>query len=716
MNVRGFQGSHLHQRSLELAAVAVDFGLTTAETVELEAHLADCPTCARRAAALRGDASSLGRPFSLLPSRRVDDAVYAEIARRHARSPRLLLVATAAFLLVALLGVAAVGAYLLRPRTLPTTVVPVPSESAVAVATPGLEASSAPPAETWGTIAFPEGASDGDIEAVTFVGADLVGVGRGGCIPDFDTPTNCYGAAWTATSDSAWTRSPDQPGLEMGIEETGIYDLASGPAGIVAIGFDYDPPRSSCRVAPCHPGPGVWRSVDGRIWERVLVDFGRSTIDMYSLPIAAIAAGPEGYVMVGYAIDGVSGSASATAWWSPDGAAWTRADHSADMDVGPCWGSSEGPICGGMRAVAATSTGFVAVGQARTGTAFAQTRPAAWTSPDGLTWTRVDEGLDFDGWLSGVTVGGLGLVAVGTVCKPDCTDLRVGGVAAASVDGSAWSVTTLGAAAALEDVAPAGRRVFALGVLNPGPDVRAELQMWQSEDGVAWKPVPDLPSIPDAQAYHSVDIAAAPGRLVVIGWAQVAGEGGGSHNFAYVSSVSGSSGPPDDAPSPTMTPRPPASPSSDPGAQPNGSALPTPKCPAPPQQVEPPVVSASVGEGPAVTATRGSYTTLTCSMAGSNDADPPSPEQALLAHPGETLRFSVPAGWRFARWEGGDTPLVGDGAHDWPPIDLPDRPRSIDVPVPSRPNDSIVRLSVVLISDDERAVIELALQVLVRVD
>jgi len=38
------------------------------------------------------------------------------------------------------------------------------------------------------------------------------------------------------------------------------------------------------------------------------------------------------------------------------------------------------------------------------------------------------------------------------------------------------------------------------------------------------------------------------------------------------------------------------------------------------------------------------------------------------------------------------------------------------VPVPLRLGDSIVGLSVVLISDDERAVVELGLQVLVRVN
>jgi hypothetical protein len=139
------QDRRLHDRALELAAAAIDFSLSAAETAELAAHLAACPTCARRAAALRADASTLGRPLTLLPSRRVDDAVHAAIARRPARPQRLWLLAAAALLLVALLlGTVAVGAYLLRSwQTLPTTLVPT-ATTPVAVVSPGPEPSPAP--------------------------------------------------------------------------------------------------------------------------------------------------------------------------------------------------------------------------------------------------------------------------------------------------------------------------------------------------------------------------------------------------------------------------------------------------------------------------------------------------------------------------------------------------------------------------------------------
>ncbi len=82
---------------------------------------------------MRADALALSRPSILQPSRRVDDAVHAEIARPHARPTRLGLVIAAALLLAAILGALAVGAYLLRePSPLQTTVVPVPTATPIA--------------------------------------------------------------------------------------------------------------------------------------------------------------------------------------------------------------------------------------------------------------------------------------------------------------------------------------------------------------------------------------------------------------------------------------------------------------------------------------------------------------------------------------------------------------------------------------------------------
>ena len=129
----------LHDRALELAAAALDFGLAPAELAELDGHLATCPACARTTGGLRGDLALLRHPATLLPPRRVDDAVHAAIAGRDPRtSPQRLfvLVAATALLLAALLGVAAAGALLLQRRPPAVVVDPSPSVPAVVVVDP----------------------------------------------------------------------------------------------------------------------------------------------------------------------------------------------------------------------------------------------------------------------------------------------------------------------------------------------------------------------------------------------------------------------------------------------------------------------------------------------------------------------------------------------------------------------------------------------------
>lgn len=668
-----------HDRALELAATAVDFDLTSADARELEAHLATCSTCVRRVAALRADARMLSRPLTMLPSSRVDAAVHAALAPRAVRPRRVLIMAAAVLLLVALLGTLAAGASLLRDRqTLPTTVVPNPSMP-VAIATPVPDATPLVVGEKWGTLDFPAYTPGALIEAAMFTGTDLIGVGRGGCVPDLNDPTDCYGSAWIAADGEGWSRVPDQAGLGVGLTVVtsgppkGIFDVAMGPAGIIAIGHQYG-----------GIGPGIWHSPDGRTWQRV--ELGFNGVDAH---FAAIAASPLGYVIVGREVDSGVRAARAAAWASKDGVTWTRAADAPGMDVGPCLDTGEEPACGGMLGIAASGQGFVAVGQARSG-AGVQSRPAAWTSTDGSSWTRSDGGLDFDGLLSGVTPGGAGFVAIGTVCPATCTDVAPG-VAATSPDGSNWTFSPVAGATQLRGVASIGDgdQVFALGTPSDVPG----LQLWRSHDGLAWQSLPGLPSISDAVAFGAADIAAADDRLAVVGWAEVSAAEG-FRNFAYVSTQAGSSATPTDGPSPT----------------PIVAALPVPKCPAPQLQVIPPVVSVSAGNGQVVAATLGSYTTVTCTTTGTVDAVPQGPlsEPSLAAYPGDVIRMSVPAGWRFVRWEGSHRPIRGEGGGPWQPVLLPAAAGSIDLPEPLL-FDEIVSLNVVLISDDERAVIELGL-------
>ena len=127
-----------HDTFLQLAATAIDFGLAPPERSRLEAHLAACPACARRAAAYRGDAVALGHlPAVVLPERRGSEILAAALHPAAVLHPLRLLV-LAALLGLLLLGSLAVGAQLLRRNDDLAVVLPVPT------VTPGPDASASP--------------------------------------------------------------------------------------------------------------------------------------------------------------------------------------------------------------------------------------------------------------------------------------------------------------------------------------------------------------------------------------------------------------------------------------------------------------------------------------------------------------------------------------------------------------------------------------------
>lgn len=522
----------VHRRSLELAAMTVDDEITPVEAGELRGHLERCPACSRRAAAMRADARALGEPLELRPSARVDDAVRAAIHGGRPRSVRLL-VAAAIVVLLTTLGLLAVGGSLLRDReaapTLPSPA-PIPTSPA-ALATPTPAASAVAPGETWTTMTIP--ASDtgegwiGDMRAVAGSESGFVAVGSPVCAP-VQEPTACQASAWTASDNGAWTRAPDQPGLTIGVDapiggpEKGFIDVIAGPAGLVAIGNPYD-----------QRGAGIWRSADGRTWERVEVDLGATPAEAYYARMVAVAANQQGYAIVGYVVNfvgpGPRAQARAAAWRSPDGVTWTRAIDTADMDVGPCVDTGEDPDCPRMRAVAPFESGFVAVGDVRsTPEPGVPGRPAAWTSRDGLTWTRSDAGLDFAGRLDAVAVGAPGIVAAGRFC----VEARCSGVDAFSADGNTWAYVPVdGTPSEQSRLASDGGVVLGIGfnrddaglhiwrimepVLAPGQEAETLPTLLRRE------PI-ETPALPDnIQGFGEADVAVLGDRAVIVAWARL---------------------------------------------------------------------------------------------------------------------------------------------------------------------------------------------------
>jgi hypothetical protein len=97
-------------------------------------------------------------------------------------------------------------------------------------------------------------------------------------------------------------------------------------------------------------------------------------------------------------------------WTSADGRHWTRAPISPDL--------GRRGIQVRMYAAIAGGPGAVIVGTANEGIQYGES--VAWTSSDGVTWTRGPWGAEFAGGeLTAVTTWGSGLVAVGDRGAPD---------------------------------------------------------------------------------------------------------------------------------------------------------------------------------------------------------------------------------------------------------------------------------------------------------
>lgn len=176
-----------------------------------------------------------------------------------------------------------------------------------------------------------------------------------------------------------------------------------------------------------------------------------------------------------------------------------------------------GPLGGGHQqiyGVTATSSGFVAVGV----DAIDGDQPAVWISSDGVSWDRVpNDGRTFGGgFMLDVTAGGPDLVAVGQRAGIDeLSDAAVW----TSPDGITWSpvddqAEALGGAGSqrIETVIAAGPGFVAVG------SDETDGAVWTSTDGRAWSRVPDPDGVLGGPGDQRIeDIVARPGGLVAVG-------------------------------------------------------------------------------------------------------------------------------------------------------------------------------------------------------
>jgi hypothetical protein len=286
----------------------------------------------------------------------------------------------------------------------------------------------------------------------------------------------------------------------------------------------------------------VWTSADGERWTRI-----RTLPDLRDGQLSGLVRTPSGFAAVVNGFEGVG-----VVLGSADGRSWSVAWLAAPANVSD----------GRLNAVVATGGGYAAVG--RVGTTV-----AAWTSPDGRSWTAATmPGKD------GIGFGG-GLVAHdGELWAFVPVDIWQAG----STNAFRWVSTDGGATWAQGGPGPRFNLLRAVlsprgGLVAIGRPVTSQAgdssPIWTSVDGSTWTAA----SLGGAasRAHDTVtSIAESNGRLVVAGWIDVdtgASTGNASASERLVFWVGDATTPPTLAPTPTPRPSPPAAVSSpSPGA------------------------------------------------------------------------------------------------------------------------------------------------------
>jgi hypothetical protein len=304
-----------------------------------------------------------------------------------------------------------------------------------------------------------------------------------------------------------WSRVPHDDAVFSGrsevlnddvvVLELSMSHVVVGGPGLVAVGKEEWPDfgGSSALVAP--QTAVVWTSVDGTTWTRV----PDNDAVFVGAEVGGVIAGGPGLIAVGSLNEAV-------VWTSPDGIAWSQVPHDEAV-----FGSA------GMNSVTPFGSGFVAVGGTGTGK-IRSGNAVAWTSADGMTWTRaphIDKttaGSTGQEGMSQVVAGSAGsLVAIGWEWsdreEPFSPPIWN------SSDGITWSRVS-------DDEAVFGGGGIAV-VFSGGPgfigvgSVGADAAVWTSPDGITWSRVPHDETVFRGAGITSVT-KGGPG-FIAVGWA-----------------------------------------------------------------------------------------------------------------------------------------------------------------------------------------------------
>ena len=148
----------------------------------------------------------------------------------------------------------------------------------------------------------------------------LVAVGIAG-----DAKTATGAVVWVSSDGETWTRTGDAAALDGML----MRAVVAGPSGLVAVGSDVGSSRAV-----------VWTSPDGRAWTPVpdapaFDNFG------LKIEMRDVASTPAGFVAVGHYLFGTQYPAGAI-WISPDGTSWSRVPDVAAFSQGRIGGVAAG--------------------------------------------------------------------------------------------------------------------------------------------------------------------------------------------------------------------------------------------------------------------------------------------------------------------------------------------------------------------------------------
>lgn len=359
----------------------------------------------------------------------------------------------------------------------------------------------------------------------------------------------CWGQPWVSTDGVSWAAIEARTsGLDLGRHlmatsgpEMGLEGVAYGPGGFVAFGWAR--PADALNARDAWIAPALWRSDDGRAWERIPnpESFKGDSLMLAGPWLHDIAGSEAGYLLVGTIYGGPAPRAAI--WSSPDGLDWTLAEDDRTFDVGAYIDTMEVPAAGGISAVtvppgATDFTGAMAVGSAcptresgagpkggdwrkrydwTTGNCWAQ----YWRTDDGISWQastfRASDGAPLSSEV--YRANAVAASAGGAISGVDGAEAgRFEKLVLHTEDSATWGVASGTRVGRQKAMTTDGTR-FHVFVPECTTDKcrRRTLIQWTSADGATWELADAQPTMPNG-VEDFIEVNAVPfgDRIVVI--------------------------------------------------------------------------------------------------------------------------------------------------------------------------------------------------------